>query len=453
MIVVLIVAATILAGAGVYVYQTKISKQKSVPAPTVQHQKTQTLATQTPKAQEPQNSQTGEIDTFGWQIYKNEEWGFEFKYPKDWILEAKKPNNKNGFLDIHLANLAVLGDAKCDPNYVGMEIQAGIKKEKAEDFTTFVKSQMDCGLGCASGKTEKIEISGHNAAKAQYSGGDSKCLGPGYFIEQNENSYIYIFSGFGKNKEKEFSAIIDKIISTFNFIGPQAKYGLSASNPDLLKQLFPGSSLEIIKGHQIRRIEGDRIIEGDFISRGEKTYLLIAQSSGDNLQGYQQKYLGIFDKNGILQTSPVPSAEIPASIEVNPPHFGDDQVDFQTYDCGGITYIFAGTKQCLTGGATMCVESNDLLYKISGGKFEVVQDLKKEFFESQFEKSPLSLAVGSGIRLYEYKKINEVGNGFDIKCADKNKCLEIAHNPQDGDLYAVFYKEIPFDYGICKFRQ
>ena len=45
----------------------------------------------TPFYQEPQN-----VDTSDWQTYKNDEFGFEFKYPKEAIIEGIPGENLNG---------------------------------------------------------------------------------------------------------------------------------------------------------------------------------------------------------------------------------------------------------------------------------------------------------------------------------------------------------------------
>lgn len=36
---------------------------------------------------------TPEIDTSQWKVYKNEKYGFEFKYPKEWIIKSYNSNH------------------------------------------------------------------------------------------------------------------------------------------------------------------------------------------------------------------------------------------------------------------------------------------------------------------------------------------------------------------------
>lgn len=156
-------------------------------------------------------SETPEIPE-DWKTYRNEEYGFEFRYPEDWLFEVSPGGN-----DIHLSNFQSSSKPFfCDTGFIGLEIQAGHPKDPNQDFSLFVKSQLvESGLG-PQGSLEEIMIGSHPGFRVQYSGWVSGCVGPGYFIEQDKNRYIYVFTG-AENLD-EGNKMFNQIIYTFKFI-------------------------------------------------------------------------------------------------------------------------------------------------------------------------------------------------------------------------------------------
>lgn len=215
----------------------------------------------------------------------------------------------------------------------------------------------------------------------------------------------------------------------------------------MIGQMFP--SVEIRKADynsKLSELWADEIIEGEFLKSGEKSYLMIARASGSNPEGYDHAYLGIFDKNDKLQTPVISRIEVPINhrISLNPPYFGGDGVSFNFYDCKDIKYIFVSVKECLTGGATTCEDSSNLLLKVKNNQFVTVQDFLKEI---QLKETS-AYAAEEGIRLYHYVEKDSLPSDF--QCVDQEKCLGVAVAGYK-ELPLVFLKEIPFNYSICKF--
>ena len=156
--------------------------------------------------------------TANWKIYTNSKYGFEFKYPGEWIFDEEQTGGTSDFLDIHLSNFKPSGNFACDSNYIGLEIQVGLNKNQEQDFAEFVKSQLNKGLGSPNGSTEEMLVDKHRAFKAEFSGWGSACAGPGYLIEQDKSHYIYIFTGSNSDNQKETQKRFDQILSTFKFI-------------------------------------------------------------------------------------------------------------------------------------------------------------------------------------------------------------------------------------------
>jgi hypothetical protein len=108
-VVALVIAAALLAGVGIWVWQTQIAKPAPKPAPVVQ--KTEVPAdepaanadgvgTETAESEKSPGTESAEIrsgqiesiDTTAWKTYRNEEYGFELKYPADFLWQNKIEN-------------------------------------------------------------------------------------------------------------------------------------------------------------------------------------------------------------------------------------------------------------------------------------------------------------------------------------------------------------------------
>ncbi len=126
------------------------------------------------------NFEIGEDETANWQTYRNEEYGFEAKYPNDWMYE------QNVFLSG--SNLVF-----CPQKLTEVVSERIICKWKKEA----TKSQYEIGM-----------IYLFNYAS------DSKPNNPDYrYLGVNNSGYYYLYSSLNSNE-----SIVDQILSTFKFI-------------------------------------------------------------------------------------------------------------------------------------------------------------------------------------------------------------------------------------------
>lgn len=159
-----------------------------------------------------------------WQDYENKEFGFSMKYPKGWEFEAQNVTAPaESMLDIHLSNMAPEDSLSCPKNFIGLELQAGLRLNEGEksNFKTFVKNFLNRStdeLGAPSGEIKELKINGHTAFQSEKSGWDSPCKGRGYIIEQDQKYYSYVFTGSDEMNQKNTEpGVIMEILSSVEF--------------------------------------------------------------------------------------------------------------------------------------------------------------------------------------------------------------------------------------------
>jgi hypothetical protein len=145
-------------------------------------------------------------DASTWKTYRNEQYGYEIKYPIHWNMTSSPE-------DIHLNSRDLTIDERSP--FTSIEIQVNRTKPKNMDIYSYAQTQLrkpgQDGLGSPGGNLIKTTFNGYPAVKAEFHGGEGPA-GPGYFVQRNATSYVYILVYLGSNESET-----DQILSTFKF--------------------------------------------------------------------------------------------------------------------------------------------------------------------------------------------------------------------------------------------
>jgi hypothetical protein len=141
--------------------------------------------------------------------------------------------------------------------------------------------------------------------------------------------------------------------------------------------------------------------------------------------GLYHAFLGLFDANGNLLTSPIKFTEDDwHNITPEDGHFGGDKGSFAFYDCKGIKYILSVAGGCPNGS---CCDDSPNLYKIENGKFKNIEDGIN--IDGPASKNPW--------------KVTTSGNRLIIKTVPK---------ASDNDCMETDYKDLTWNGEDCRFE-
>jgi len=159
---------------------------------------------------------TEEIDTSNWKTYRNEEYGFEFRYPEDWYYDICASNYEN--------HIAVFSDKTVDCINDIFNVVISLEKTDKFDFNDKVRR-----LNLINATTTEVfgknnwqviigDIQNEDAEGNHLDGSFSRAILSA--VEKNNNIFVIsLFSGFSEGltdkRDKEimiYDAIINSVL-------------------------------------------------------------------------------------------------------------------------------------------------------------------------------------------------------------------------------------------------